>query len=342
MSIEKTSSGKWKVRYRSGGNSRSKTFDLRKDAEAFDLQIRRERQTRGLVMVETGKIKVRDFMARFYETQEHEWAPNTRNQYRQYIQAWINPMLGGYELRELTPMLLVEWKAELEKRGVGSPTVLKMMSLMSKMLNRAVLAGELQVNPLREVSRPKQSQKMAPAPLSPVEIETLRSLVGPKDKTILSILGYMGLRPVELKALCWEDVHQQTVMVRGDSKRDRERPGLLLPPVAQDLNTWKMESGSRTGLIFPGFDIRNWRKRVYHPAFNEAEIGGDNRPYRLRSSFVSLLLADPKYSIAEVALYAGHSLEIMSRHYANLIAEFQGRNIDAVAEIQNARLRRAA
>jgi hypothetical protein len=40
MSIERAPSGKYKVRYRDGGKSRSRSFDLRRDAEAFDQQVR--------------------------------------------------------------------------------------------------------------------------------------------------------------------------------------------------------------------------------------------------------------------------------------------------------------
>jgi hypothetical protein len=43
-----------------------------------------------------------------------------------------------------------------------------------------------------------------------------------------------------------------------------------------------------------------------------------------------------------VAIYSGHSLEIMGRYYANLIAEFQGRDVSATQEIQKARQERVA
>jgi hypothetical protein len=97
-------------------------------------------------------------------------------------------------------MLLIEWKAEIERRASGGPTILKMMSFVGKMLRYAVICGEIQSQqPLREVSRPRQVQKMAPAPLAPVE-ESKSSGRGShrKDQTIISVLGYMGLRPMGL------------------------------------------------------------------------------------------------------------------------------------------------
>lgn len=37
-------------------------------------------------------------------------------------------------------------------------------------------------------------------------------------------------------------------------------------------------------------DWQNWRRRIYQPAATAAGVTGDIRPYRLRGSFVSLLL----------------------------------------------------
>ncbi|NBT36219.1 MAG: hypothetical protein EBT03_11925, partial [Betaproteobacteria bacterium] len=87
----------------------------------------------------------------------------------------------------------------------------------------------------------------------------------------------------------------------------------------------------------------NWRDRNWKPALKKADLlSEDNRPYRLRSSFVSLLLADSSYTLNEVAMYAGHSLDVMARHYAGIIAEFSGRNINAADEIRKARQNRRA
>jgi hypothetical protein len=44
------------------------------------------------------------------------------------------------------------------------------------------------------------------------------------------------------------------------------------------LNEWKMQSGARDGLVFPGFDLRNWRKRVYKPTFEDSKLTGRDNP----------------------------------------------------------------
>ena len=317
-----------------------------KDAKVFDAQVKRDRQTRGLVLVDRGTMTVAEWTERWWKEKSHEWSPNTEKQYRSAYTRFVYPLLGGYQLREVTPGLIVDWKTEL--RDVSSPTLKKTMTFLSGLFRAAVLHGHIETNPLREVSKPQDSKRLAPTPFSPVEIEQLRGIMGLRDATLVAVLGYMGLRPGEALRLRWEDIGEQAVRVR-DTKRERERPGLLLPPVAQDLRTWQVASGGREGLVFPNVDWKNWRNRVWKPAIeNVFAVNGslpqgfDRRPYRLRSSFVSLLLADNSYPLPMIAMYHGSSLDIIGKHYAGLIAEFQGRGVSAEDEIRKARMRRAA
>jgi site-specific recombinase XerD len=69
-------------------------------------------------------------------------------------------------------------------------------------------------------------------------------------------------------------------------------------------------------------DWQNWRRRVYQPAAVAAGVTGDLRPYRLRGSFVSLLLWEGR-SLAYVAEQAGHSIATLAKHYAGVIRELE-------------------
>ena len=57
---------------------------------------------------------------------------------------------------------------------------------------------------------------------------------------------------------------------------------------------------------------------------------GDLRPYRLRGSFVSLLLWEGR-SVTYVAAQAGHSLQTLSRHYAGVLAELEDGDVKVSA-----------
>lgn len=58
---------------------------------------------------------------------------------------------------------------------------------------------------------------------------------------------------------------------------------------------------------------------------------GDLRPYRLRGSFVSLLLWEGR-SLAYVAEQAGHSIATLAKHYAGVIRELENEPRKPAAE----------
>jgi len=84
-------------------------------------------------------------------------------------------------------------------------------------------------------------------------------------------------------------------------------------------------------------DWANWRRRVWRPAAIEAGVSGDLRPYRLRGSFVSLLLWEG-HSLTYVAEQAGHSIATLARHYAGTLKELETEpRIPAAEAIRQAR-----
>jgi site-specific recombinase XerC len=160
------------------------------------------------------------------------------------------------------------------------------------------------------------------------------------------MLAYAGLRPIEDRGSCWEDLQDRTLHVFA-SKTGRARDIDLLSPLAQDLAEWRLLCGRPDGkaLIVPRptggdwtrSDWANWRRRVWRPAAIAAGVTGDLRPYRLRGSFVSLLLWEGR-SLAYVAEQAGHSIATLAKHYAGVIRELEDApRVPAAQAIRNAR-----
>jgi integrase len=153
-------------------------------------------------------------------------------------------------------------------------------------------------------------------------------------------LAYAGLRPGECLALRWGDIGERTIAVERalalgevkDTKTDRGRTVRLLAPLAADLAEWKLASGRPHGavLVFPrrdgrpwtDFDYRNWRKRIFQDVAEKVGLAGF-RPYDLRHSFVSLLIAEGA-SVLEVARQAGHSPTMALNVYGHIIEELSG------------------
>ena len=119
--------GKYEVRWLEGGRHPSRLFDRKGDADAFDLEKKRQRQLGALApTVMRSRITLAEFMA-------EEWwpryaipnlAPATRHR---YLEVWGHDLLPGggrlSEMRELTPLLVEDLRDQLREIGGLSPGI---------------------------------------------------------------------------------------------------------------------------------------------------------------------------------------------------------------------------
>src|SRR3954447_25681005 len=111
MSVERVERGDgsvvWRGRWRPGGGERPKGLGRKRDAEAFDAELRRRRRVGDLAALDAGKETLAEFGAegwRLYA--ETELAPTTPRVYAMLWDTHVLPRLGSYQLRELTPALI--------------------------------------------------------------------------------------------------------------------------------------------------------------------------------------------------------------------------------------------
>jgi integrase len=254
------------------------------------------------------------------------------------------PVLGDYELRAITPMLVEDVRAQFAAERVGVQTQRKALVLLQGILRRAVVRGLIPASPVTVVSKPRQPPTRRPEPLPPLSIEKIRAQLRHRDATIVSVLVYAGLRPEEATAATWGELSGRRFPVYA-SKTERARTIKLLAPLAQDLAEWRLASGRPPddALIFPTtdgnawqlHDRQNWRRRIYQPAAKRAGVTSDLRVYRLRGSFVSLLLWEG-HSLTYVAEQAGHSVATLAKHSAGVLDELEDEPRTPAAEAINA------
>lgn len=84
------------------------------------------------------------------EVAEREWWPRyaipnlAADTRRRYLEVWgthLLPRLGAYELREITPMVVEDFREQMTRAKVGAPTQRKTMMLLQGILRRAVVRG---------------------------------------------------------------------------------------------------------------------------------------------------------------------------------------------------------
>jgi integrase len=199
MSIEKTATGEWRVRWREAGRNRSRVLGRKRDAEAFDAGMRRRRRMGDIASFDADKMLLADFAR---EEWWPDWAePNlTPATLKSYAGTWdkhVLPRVGGVPLRELTLPVCQRFASDLVRDGVGPATRHRAIVLLGSVMQRAVEWGRIPANPVRSVRKPPQRREREVRPLSPASVEALRRQMGPRDAALVSVLAYVGPRPAE-------------------------------------------------------------------------------------------------------------------------------------------------
>lgn len=306
MSIYKSKSGEWGVRWREGGQHRSRLIGTRADAKAVDAEIKRRRRLRGFESV-ASDMAFEEFVPIFWRGHLPTIEATTAERRQEYLEKRILPKWGRYKLLEITPPKVREWQVEMIEAGVGNPTQTKLLSILSLIFNEAILLGKVEINPVSAIKRPSQRPTHRPDPFPPSRVEEIRNVFLSEGKlaeaTFTVIAAYAGARPPhEILGLTRADVGVKALVLRPQKGNAIEpRAVALLAPLAEDIEVWLQHTGIAVGKLFdwtPG-RYRGYRERL------QREFGL-SRVYDLRHAFVTLLLQEGRSIEGYIAGQLGH------------------------------------
>jgi integrase len=363
MSVEKVTrkgADVWRVRWRDdAGSPHSKVCGTKRDADAFDAEVKRRKRMGDLAHLDAGRQTVAEFAQEWWRLYAViNVTERTRRGYAAMFDAHLLNRVGGMRLRDVTPEVIAGLRADLEKGGVGPSATRKALFLLQGMFTQAVAWGHVRTNPVAVVKKPSGKRARPIVVLSPTTVEAMRSDLRNtgrlRDATLVSLLAYAGLRPSEALGLGWGDVRERIIRVERaaadgklkGTKTNTARSVRLLAPLAADLGEWKLACGrpcddvlvfpSHDGGLWRDHDWKNWNRRVYRPTSTRAGAKG-SRAYDLRHSFCSLLIHEGK-TVVEVAAQAGHAPSMTLDTYAHVIAELEGADmVSAESAIRSAR-----
>jgi integrase len=330
----------WRVRWRDGGRGsaeRSRTFTRKADATRFEDELRRRRRLGEIGLLLGSQETLDTYVTETWApTHAVTLSPTTAKDYAVLYDKHIAPYLGQLKLIEITPETIARWQSDRLAAGAGRVSVIKALTVLGSILQRAFESERIARNPTRLVRKARRPPKREVRPLAPVTIEALRDASQPRDATLISVLAYAGLRPQEALALTWGHVRERTILVERaaslgelrDTKTRSHRTVRLLGPVVGDLAVWRgLSKPDLEAWIFPTFDgrlwtgedWRNWRHRAWTRATAAVGLKGV-RPYDLRHSFASLLLHEGR-SVIYVARQLGHDAQLTLSTYGHVIDE---------------------
>ena len=351
MSIEKrklaSGGASYRVRWRENGSNRARNFDRKRDAERFDAETRRLRQTGELGTLTAGKTSLAEFgveWARKYATRHLE--QRTIDSYAGTWDKHILPRLGGYSLAELcaSPEIIEEFDAALANDGIGTAARRRALVILQGVMQRAVEWKRITSNPVKLVRKPRAARNKPHTIVQVEQVEAMRAYLLNADRAadavLVCILAYAGLRPSEALALSLDRIGQRTIRVDRaiddhgnykETKNRRTRNVKILGPLANDLATLKRTRNAagadHSDPLFPNCnahlwtreDYTNWRNRTFSRAA-QAAGAPTATPYALRHTFVSMLIHEGR-SPVEVANQAGHAPTMTLDTYAHVYDE---------------------
>jgi integrase len=331
VSIQKRG-GRYVVRWRRDGRQLARTFHRKSDAEAFELEQRRNAQLGAHAPSAPSRQTLGEWFGEWWAAESPLWSQATRVQRAHSLDRWIVPYVGGARLSDFGAKRAREWRSQITATGATPSVANHAQAVLSAALGYAVRDGHLPANPcatLRKlpvlVHRPKA--------LTPLEVETiLAALPSQRDVVLASLMVYAALRPGEALALTWDSVTDHLLIIDrswsygrlSHTKTHHRRTVEIVDPLRDDLAMHRPARTQRGALVVANqsggyLDVNNWRGRVWAPACRTA--GVDAAPYDLRHTYASLLIHEGR-SLPFVAASMGHSRATTTlNHYAHMFDE---------------------
>jgi len=319
------------VRYREGGKNRGRTFDTREDAKGFEAEQTRRRRLGAHAPAEASTTLLTDFLEHWMLTSGPTWAAKTQLTRIGYVEKWIDPYLGSVPLRDLGRARVREWRAEIMRDGSRPVNTNNIVRVLSSALGTAADEGMIPANPCLRLGRvptePTERKAWPPAAVN----EIINAMPTQRDRAIVAIMAYAGLRPAEVVALRWEDVRSGTIHVWRSvqvgsvktAKGFASRTVPISPKLRKVLDAARPDGAEPGDLIAQAqrgewLNWSMWGRKVWQPVRDSLGLTGV--PYDLRHTAASTWIMDG-HDLLTVASWLGHAPAVTLDHYAHLFAE---------------------
>jgi integrase len=292
------------------------------------------------------KIKLNEFLINWLESvHQHNIANSTFKRYMSLTKHHINPVLGDYELRKVTPRLINSLLATMRDSGQSIRSQQQARAVLSIALTEAEFQNLIAENPIRKVKNPQGKSKE----ISPLTLEEVKRLLSTYKLTYLSarlhIALLCGLRQGEALGLRWQDLDLELGTLKVQTqiqlvnnlpvftrlKTDRSYRTLILTDETitalghhkELLNGWMLKKGEEWishNLVFPQEDGSPRSPKTDYAEWQKALRLCGIAPKRLHDArhTAATLMYSQSVGIETISRALGHSSSaITSRLYVH-------------------------
>lgn len=329
-----------------GGKRVRESKSFRTKREALDWRAERLRQG------PSSAVSLSEWVAQWLTLHAAEVARSTLEDAKDVAGNHVVPHLGAAKLRDLTPLRVSRWLAQLKADGVGQVMRHKAGACLRKCLNSAVRNGLIPANPID----PKKGARVPALPKSrahALDRDRLSAVVAAADDfgfgAAYRVAADSGCRPAELIGLQVGDfdpatgtltIQRSVCKVTGElkpTKTGRIRTVRLTPSTAGALRAHldTLAAAAPGDPLFPAprgghWCCQTWRDRC--GAVRKA-CGVAFTPYTLRHTCATLLLR-AGVNVKVVAERLGHAdVALTLRTYTHVMEDMQDKAVDAMEAI---------
>lgn len=193
------------------GKVHSEVFPTKREAAERLAEWKRKKRDRILGRSSERTLTVTEFFEEWFLDISQETAQELQSGWRktqkQYFRDFIQPVLGSYRLRAVTPQMVKRVFIQMTNLGKAPQTQRLVYATLKKMFGDAIENYQyLTTNPVLKKLKPSVPEKEAPH-LNIHQVKSLLSYVkGKKYGLAIWTQIFLGLRVSELIALKWEDI----------------------------------------------------------------------------------------------------------------------------------------
>lgn len=244
--VDRLPSGRWRVRVAdpaTGARLSIGTFTTKAEAERAFAAALIDQQKGAWVAPENGRVTLTDYADGWLRSRltsrGEPLRPRVRELYRGYLDNHILPTFGSVELGQLTTARIRRWNADMLADGPGASTTAKCYRLLRSILNTAIEDHHLVSNPCTIKGGGVESAAERPIP-DISRVYALADAVSPRNRTIVLLAAFCGLRKGEMFGLRRRDVDMlhRVIEIRAQRQELKSGEQIVGPP--------KSDAGRRT------------------------------------------------------------------------------------------------
>lgn len=176
------------------------------------------------------------YLKEFVTTYKNKQSSLTMNNRLRIMEKHILPRLGAMPIDQVKTSDIQIWFDELVDRGYARETILKIKNTISPAFDSAVEDGLLSINPVKSkrlvINTHKGSHHKAIPPSKMMWVREHVHILPTREKRIVALLSYTGMRLEEVLGVCWNDFdfHAKRICVcRAVIHPTRNQPEVKLP-----------------------------------------------------------------------------------------------------------------